>query len=30
LTSADVVATDVLDALALLQHPKRLEATLRS
>jgi soluble P-type ATPase len=30
LTSADVVATDILDALALLQHPKRLEATLRS
>ena len=30
LASADVVATSVLDALALLVHPKRLTATLRS
>ena len=30
LASADIVCTGVLDALALLQHPKRLTATLRS
>ena len=30
LASADIVCTSVLDALALLQHPKRLTATLRS
>jgi soluble P-type ATPase len=30
LTSADVAATGILDALELLQMPKRLVATLRS
>lgn len=30
LQAADLVSTDVLDALALLQNPKRLTATLRS
>ncbi len=30
LASADVVALDVLDALDLLRHPKRLVATLRA
>ena len=30
LLCADVVASNILDALALLQHPKRLVATLRS
>lgn len=30
LVCADIVATDILDALSLLQYPKRLVATLRS
>ncbi len=30
LQCADVVATSILDALQLLQHPRRLVATLRS
>ena len=30
LVCADVAAADILDALALLQYPKRLIATLRS
>jgi P-type E1-E2 ATPase len=30
LCGADVVATDILDAFALLKHPQRLVATLRS
>lgn len=30
LACADIVCTSVLDALALLQHPKRMTATLRS
>jgi len=30
LASADIVAANILDALALLHHPKRLVATLRS
>jgi soluble P-type ATPase len=30
LLAADVVCTSILDALALLEHPLRLTATLRS